>query len=294
MVAADEDEHELVRVRLVGDGFDRLVRRNVEEVAEALNRVRAGRRDFFKRLCRFVRCRFRLQLRFFIARRVLALRAIRDVRLAGVSEHGEFVRVAAADRAAVGLDRTERQAHARVDLAVRIIHFLVRDHHAVRVFVERVQVFHDKLAAAHEAEARTALVAELVLDLVEHDRQLLVAVELVAHEVGNHLLMRRAEAEVAAMTVFDAHHLGAIRRPAAAFLPELARLEDRHHDFLAAGRVHLLADDLLDLADDAPAERQERVHAARDFADHAGTVHELVADDLGLGRCISQGWCIQV
>ena len=202
--------------------------------------------------------------------------------------------MAAADGAVVGLDRTELEAHAREDIRVSVVHLLVGLVHALDVLIEGVEVLHDELAAAHEAETRTALIAELVLDLVEHQRQLLVGADFVAHERRDHLFMRRSEAEVAAMAVLDAHHLVAVGAPAAALLPEFCRLQDRHHDLLAAGGVHLLADDLLDLADRAPCERQEGVHATGRLADHAGAVHELMAGDLCLSWRISKGWCIKV
>ena len=52
----------------------------------------------------------------------------------------------------------------------------------------------------------------------------------------------------------------------------------------AADRVHLLADDLLDLPVDAPAERQERPQAGADLADEAAAHEQLVADRLGVRR----------
>ena len=292
MVAAQEDEHELVRVRLVGHGLDGLFRGDLEEAAEALDGVRAGRRDLLERQRVLSGRADRRELRLFVARGVVAVRAVGDVRLAGVGEHGELVGVPAADGAVVGLDGAEREAHAVVDVRVGVVHLLIGDVHALDVFIEGVEILHDELAAAHEAEARAALVAELVLDLIEQERQLLVAPDLVAHEVGDHLLVRRPEAEVPAVAVLHAHHLISVGGPAAALLPELGGLQDGHHDLLAARGVHLLADDLLDLADDAPAERQERVHAARDLADEPRAVHELMADDLRLRGRVPKGWCI--
>ena len=46
---------------------------------------------------------------------------------------------------------------------------------------------------------------------------------------------------------------------AAALPPEVGRMDDRHLHLLAADRVHLLADDLLDPLVDPEAERQQRV-----------------------------------
>ena len=57
---------------------------------------------------------------------------------------------------------------------------------------------------------------------------------------------------------------------------------------LGAGRVHLLADDLLDLAQHPVAERQPGVDAGRDPADVAGPDEQPVAVDLGVGRVVAQ------
>ena len=55
VVTADEGEHELVLVRLVGDGLDRLVGRHLEEVAEGFDGVRARRADLLERQLIFSR-----------------------------------------------------------------------------------------------------------------------------------------------------------------------------------------------------------------------------------------------
>ena len=57
---------------------------------------------------------------------------------------------------------------------------------------------------------------------------------------------------------------------------------------LRAGAVHLLAHDLLDLAQHAVAERQPRVDAGRDAADVARSDEEPVAVDLGVGGVVAQ------
>jgi len=50
-----------------------------------------------------------------------------------------------------------------------------------------------------------------------------------------------------------------------------------------AGAVHLLAHDVLDLAQHAQAQRRPGVDAGGELAQHAGLEHQLVADDLGVG-----------
>ena len=86
----------------------------------------------------------------------------------------ELVREAAADRSAVGFDRAELDGKALKDALVGLEHHPVLAVGVLVVDVERVAVLHDELAAAHQSEARTDLVAELRLDLVEIHRQVLV------------------------------------------------------------------------------------------------------------------------
>ena len=57
---------------------------------------------------------------------------------------------------------------------------------------------------------------------------------------------------------------------------------------MRAGAIHLLAHDLLDLAEHAMAERQPGIDAGRFLADHAGAQHQPVRDDLGLGGRLLQ------
>ena len=77
-----------------------------------------------------------------------------------------------------------------------------------------------------------------------------------AENVGDLFLVRRAVKHVALMPVGDAQHLGAIIVIAARFLPQLGRLDGRHHDFNGAGAVLLLADNLRDPVENLLAKRQ--------------------------------------
>ena len=101
---------------------------------------------------------------------------------------------------------------------------------------------------------------------------------------GDHLLVGRAVEHLAIVPVADAQHLGPVGVVAAAFAPQLGRLKRRHQHFLRAGAVLLLAHDLLDLLEHAKAERQPGVDAGGGLADQPGAKHQLVADDLGVGR----------
>ena len=147
---------------------------------------------------------------------------------------------------------------------------------------------------SHEAKARAHLVAELVLDLVQVHRQLLIALELVLDEVGDGLLMRGTEHELAVMTVGDAHELGAVRVVAAGLVPHLGIDHDGHEQFLGTRGVHLVADNILDLAQRAPRERQIAVEARGLLADHAGTQHQAMTGEFSLCRVLLERGGIQM
>jgi len=103
-------------------------------------------------------------------------------------------------------------------------------------------------------------------------------------DVGDDLLGGRGEGVVVGGAVLQAEHPGTHRLPAAGRLPELGGLEDRQDDLERAGLVHLLADDLRDLVEDAHAERQVGVESAGDLLHESGADHELVGVDFGVAR----------
>ncbi len=208
---------------------------------------------------------------------------IEHLRLAGLGQHQEFMGIVAADRPAVGAHRDRLQPHP-------LIGAQVADQMAVigvqRVFlrqVEVVAVLHEELAPAHHAKARADLVAELPLDVIECQRQILVAADMGAEDVGDHLLVGRPIEHIAVVPVADAQHFLAVIVVAAALAPQVGRLDGRHQHFLDTGPVLLLAHDLLDLAQHLETQRQPGIDAGAGLADHAGPQHETVRDDLRLG-----------
>ena len=128
------------------------------------------------------------------------------------------------------------------------------------------------------------LVAELPLDVVEVQRQLLVGLHVGAEDLGDHLLVGRAVQQLALVPVGDAQHLRAVGVVAAALAPQVGQLQGRHQQLDGAGAVHLLAHDLLDLLQHPQAQRQPGIDAGGLLPDHAGAQHQPVRDDLGLGR----------
>ena len=181
------------------------------------------------------------------------------------------------------------QAKAIEDALVGLAHGLVADLRAVAVFVEGIRILHDELAATHQTKAGAAFVAELGLDLVDVLGQLLVALELLAGDIGHHFFGSRLHDEVAAMAVLNAQQLRTHLLKAAGFLPQLSRLHHRHGDFNGTGTVHFFAHDGLDLADHAQTHGHVVVDASTQLFDHASPRHELVADHFGIGRSFFEG-----
>jgi hypothetical protein len=58
---------------------------------------------------------------------------------------------------------------------------------------------------------------------------------------------------------------------------------------MRAGLVHFFTHDRFDLADHAQAHRHVGINARTQALDHAGAHHQLVADDLGVGRRFFKG-----
>ena len=192
------------------------------------------------------------------------------------------MRCRAADVAGVGIDCDMIERAAVEDRAVRHAHLFVDLIERFAIRVKRIRVLHHELAASHETETRTDFVAELGLDLIQIHRQRAVRIDRVAHRVGDDFLGRRRVAELAAVAVFDPQQLLAVDAPAFRFDPQFGRLNRGHRQLDRAGAPHLLAHDGFEFLHGAQAERQVGVDAGRDFADHAGAHHQLLADDVGV------------
>ena len=133
-------------------------------------------------------------------------------------------------------------------------------------------------------ESRANLVAELRLDLIEVDRELLVASHLAPCDVRDHLLMSRADAEFALVAILQSQQFRTEVAPAPGLLPQLRRLDGGHQDLLGTRRVHLLTHDGFDLSQYADAEWQPRVESGREQANQTGPEHQSMTDDFGLRR----------
>ena len=214
--------------------------------------------------------------------------------LAGVGQRHVLYGGVAADLAGIGNDGKGLDVAALADVSVGLLHLVVLLLQALLRGGEAVGVLHDELATAHQAKAGTELVAELILDVVEVDGQLLIGTQFIAHQGGHGLLVRGAENELAAVAVIKAHEFLAIGIDTAGLAPQLGIDHDRHHELLGAGSVHLVAHNVLDLANRAPRERQIGIETGGLLADHAGTKQQSMARKLGVGRILFERRSIQL
>ena len=201
----------------------------------------------------------------------------------------ELLRARATHRTGHRLDDHVVEAEPVEDVDVRLAVQLVRRREAVVVDVERVRVLHHELAPAQHAGPRPRLVAVLVLDLVDRQRQVLVRRVEVLHDQREHLLVRRPEQHVGALAILQPEDVRPVLGPAAGRLVGLAGQQRREHQLLRADRVHLLAHDPLDVAQHAQPQRQPGVDAGRGPPDVPGADEQFVARDLRVRRVLAKG-----
>ena len=291
VVSANQDEDQLA----IGDIHERLdlaVRRHaVRSLTQGLDGDNAGSGELLNARANFTRRGLRNSAGSFLdVRRVAARLAVNHLVLASHRRHHELMRVVAADDASVGLDREVAQAAAVEDARVGVIHPLVAGHRALVAGVEGIGVLHDEFLRAHEAEARADFVAELHADLVEVHRHLPVGIEFARCQRGDDLLGGGAENPLLVRAVLRLvkHIAGGL--VAARLPPDVGGLECGHEHFDRPRAVHFLADEILDLAQHAQAERQERVEAAGELAHEASAKEQLVREDFRVGRGFLEGW----
>ena len=167
-------------------------------------------------------CTRRQRLGQFDVGSVVRVRAEGDGVFAGVGQHVEFVRAGAADRAGVRSHGAKLQAESGEDAAVGVVHVPVFALQIRERGMERVAVLHQELAAAHDAEARADLVAELGLDLVKMERQLAIALDVAAYDVGDDFFVGRANHEFALVAILEAQQFRSVLVPSAP-IPAIVR-----------------------------------------------------------------------
>ena len=250
--------------------------------------VRLGRRHLFGGELLLRRGLGHVDARNLLVRRIVAGVTQHQRVLAVLVEDHELVGQAATHDAHIRPNHDGGQAQPVEDAGVGRVVGQVGGVQPGLVGVERVRILHHELAHADQAAARSRLVTELGLEVVDDGRQLPVALDQVAQQVGNDLLVGHGQHHVPATAVLETDQLGADLGVAAGLLPELGGVDDRHLHLLAADPVDLLADHLLDALLHAEAQRQERVDAGPQLPHVAGAHEQPVADHLGLGRIVAE------
>ena len=144
------------------------------------------------------------------------------------------------------MDHDELQSTTLENPAIDVMMLLIADVQACGVHVERVRVLHAELPHSQQSRLRARLVAEFLLNLVPDLRQLLIAPQFLARDLGHHLFFGHAQAEVAPAAVLQAKHVVAHQLPAPAGLPNLARMQRRQVKLLP-DRIHFFAHHVGDL-----------------------------------------------
>ena len=157
------------------------------------------------------------------------------------------------------------------------------------VDIEGVGVLHQELADTQDAGTRPRLVAVLVLDLEQQQREVLVGAVFALHGQREELFVGRTQQVVVAAAVLKTKHPVAVFGPAVRRLVGRPRQQGREQDLLPADGVHLIADDAFDVAQHAQPEWQPAVQPGRDRSDVAGADQQLVADDFGVCGVVAQG-----
>ena len=193
----------------------------------------------------------------------------------------------AAHHAGIGFDRQHvLHPHPAEDPLVGLVAAGVVALQISLVCVETVGVLHREFARADQSRPRTRLVAVLGLNLIEHHRQLLVAVELGAHQVDDRLLVGHRQNHRLLVAVAETQQLRADRLVPPGLLPEVRRKHHRHQHLLPVDAVHLLADDRFNLSDDPLPRRQQRIDSRRHRADVAAANQKFVTDSLRVLRIL--------
>ena len=89
------------------------------------------------------------------------------------------------------------------------------------------------------------------MDLINHEWELPIGVDLLAREVGNHLLVRWPQEQVSPATILESKQIVKVFGPASGLLPQACRMYHRHGHLLTIDRIHLITDEVHDLADNS-------------------------------------------
>jgi len=291
VVAANKDSYRF-SVCGVDEGFYHLVRIRIEELADGLNGTdvwgvhRLSGWDW----CGGFLFWQRVDGGFLEVCGVGAVFGVDDSIFSVFAGDRELMGAGAAHFAGFCFDDDVIQAAPFEDSTISIVHSIVCLVEAFVVGVEAVCVFHNELTRADYAETWAEFVAKFRTYLVDVNGELFIGFYLTGGESGDDLFGGGSKDVDFAVAVLEGKHCWAIVEVSSCFVPELHRLEGGHKDFLCAGSVHFIADDVDNLAEGAKAKWQIGVGSAGEFSHQASAEHQLVTWDFGIGRDLLDGW----
>eukprot|EP01137_Pigoraptor_chileana_P021933 Opistho-2@86260 len=127
--------------------------------------------------------------------------------LASGRENVEFVALETANVTSVCKGLNEFEIESFEDALIRPCHVSVRRKCVVIGDIERVHVFHPKLAPAHETRAGPCFVAEFAVHLIETEGQLAIRIDEIGDELRYRLLVCGCKAKRRVLAIFQAEKL---------------------------------------------------------------------------------------
>ena len=151
--------------------------------------------------------------------------------------------------AGVSLDHGKTEPASAKYCRIGLGYGLILPFHILLIDMEAVTVLHPKLPTPHNSKPRSYLIPEFGLDLEEMEGKLPVGPDFLSHQMGDHLFVGRPKAEIPFMAIANTQQLLPILVPPSTLLPKLRRDDHGQKYLLSPDFLHLLTNDLLDLAD---------------------------------------------
>ena len=139
--------------------------------------------------------------------------------------------------------KTRTVTNVLVSNLLLVIAFLQR----LLICREGISVFHNELTATHKTKTWTTLVTELILNLIERYRKLLITLKLVSNKICESFLVSWAKSKLTVVAIMHTHELVSVDVPTTRLFPELSWSHNRNKNLLSTNAIHLIADDGLNL-----------------------------------------------
>ena len=150
---------------------------------------------------------------------------------------------------------------ALIDIFISFVAVLVVFLQILHTCVERIRIFHGKLAHTNKTAPCTGFITEFGLYLIYHKRIVRIGICNIPCKMHSRFLMGHAKHHFIFASVLETCHFAADRSISARLLPEGCRHNDGEHNFLTAYFIHFITDNSLYLLHDALARCIERVNA---------------------------------